>query len=83
MDHKTRNHPGHTLGMELSQLGAGKLAGPGQIVPEGTLTFSVLPETVLDKVLCLQAETGAHADGVAGRGLNLQECFSPVLAKPV
>lgn len=47
MDPKTRNHLGHTLAVELSQFGAGKLAGPGQFVPEGALTFSVLPETGL------------------------------------
>ena len=43
MDHRNRNHPGHTSAVELSQFGAGKLTGPGQLVPEDALTFSVLP----------------------------------------
>lgn len=45
MDHKTRNGPGHISAVELSHFGAGKLAGPRQLVPKGTLTSSVLPET--------------------------------------
>lgn len=43
MDHRNRNHPGHTSAVELSQFGAGKLAGPGQLVPKDALTFSLLP----------------------------------------
>lgn len=45
VDQKTTNLPGHTSASELCQFGAGKLAGPGPFVPEGTLTFSVLLET--------------------------------------
>lgn len=44
MDHKTRNHPGHTSAVKLSQFEAGKLAEPGWLFPEGALMFSVLPE---------------------------------------
>lgn len=45
MDHKIRSHPGHTSAVELSQFGAGQLAGPGQLILEDALRFSVLPET--------------------------------------
>lgn len=45
VDHKIRSHPGHTSAVELSQFGAGQLAGPGQLILEDALRFSVLPET--------------------------------------
>lgn len=37
--------PRSHIGCELGQFGAGKLAEPGQLDPEGALMFSVLPET--------------------------------------
>lgn len=81
MDPKTRSHP---LTVELSQFGAGRLAGPGQFVPEGTLMFSALPSTGFWIKRCVSGQkTDTHAHGVAGRGLSLRERLSPVLAKAV
>lgn len=66
--------------MELSQFGAVKLAEPGQFVPEGALTFSVLPEAGLWIKYCAPGrKTGTHADSVAGRGLSTSAQYLPKL----
>lgn len=81
MDPKTRSHP---LAVELSQFGAGKLAGPVQFVPKDTMMFSALPNTGFWIKHCVSGQkTDTHANGVAGRGLSLRERLSPVLAKAV
>lgn len=63
--------PRSHIGCELGQFGAGKLAEPGQLDPEGALMFSVLPETGIWIRHCASSQkTGSLADGVAGRRLS-------------